>query len=209
MTAKVDSAGPAHPRDTGGVPAVPVADDRPGAAQPIAGLDASGPAGPARSAWNSAEVRYSFLVAVSALVFAADQASKAIVKASMQLGDVIPVLPPVLDLHYITNRGVAFGLFQRFGDVFVPIAVVIMAIIVGYYRSLRGRRLWLRTALALQLGGAMGNLLDRLRYGAVVDFIEFHIDAINFHWPVFNLADSAIVIGVGILLICLTRQNDE
>jgi signal peptidase II len=169
------------------------------------------PAEPAAraSVWESAEVRYGFLIACAALVFAVDQASKAIVMASMQLGDDIPVLPPVLDLHYITNRGVAFGLFSRFGDVFVPVAIVIMAVIVGYYRSIRGRRLWLRLALALQLGGALGNLLDRLRYGAVVDFIEFHIDAINFHWPVFNLADSAIVVGVGILLACLSAQQEQ
>ncbi|MGH2371630.1 MAG: signal peptidase II, partial [Chloroflexota bacterium] len=110
--------------------------------------------------------------------------------------------------HYITNRGVAFGLFSRFGDVFVPVALVIMAVIFTYYRSLRQRRLWLRTALGLQLGGALGNLLDRLRYGAVVDFLDFHIDAINFHFAVFNLADSAIVIGVGILLTCLALQHD-
>ena len=126
-----------------------------------------------------------------------------------RLGDDIPILPPVLDLHYITNRGVAFGLFSRFGDVFVPVAIVIMAVIVGYYRTIQGQRLWLRLALSLQLGGALGNLLDRLRYGAVVDFVEFHIDAINFHWPVFNLADTAIVIGVGILLFCLTTQQEQ
>ena len=83
-----------------------------------------------------------------------------------------------------------------------------MAVIFWYYRSLRDRRLWLRTALGLQLGGALGNLLDRLRYGAVVDFIEFHIDAINYHWPVFNVADSAIVVGVGILIGCLVLQHD-
>jgi signal peptidase II len=126
----------------------------------------------------------------------------------MQPGDVIPIVPPVFDLHYITNRGVAFGLFSRFGDVFVPVAIVIMAIIVGYYRTLRRRRLWLRTALALQIGGALGNLLDRLRYGSVVDFLDVHVEAIGFHWPVFNVADSAIVIGVGILLGCLALQQD-
>jgi len=161
------------------------------------------------SVWESAEVRYGFLVGCAAVVFAIDQASKAIVMSSMQIGDSYPVLAPVLDLHYITNRGVAFGLFSRFGDVFVPVAIVIMAVIVGYYRTIQSRRLWLRIALALQLGGALGNLLDRLRYGAVVDFIEFHIDVINFHWPVFNLADTAIVIGVGILLACLTTQQEQ
>jgi signal peptidase II len=169
----------------------------------------STPSAPARrSAWDSAEVRYSYLISVAAAVFALDQASKAVVMLTMPIGEVIPIVPPVLDLHYITNRGVAFGLFSHFGDVFVPVALLIMGVIIGYYRSIKGRRLWLRTALALQLGGALGNLLDRLRYGSVVDFLDFHIDAIDFHWPVFNLADSAIVIGVGILLVCLTTQQD-
>jgi signal peptidase II len=158
--------------------------------------------------WKSAEVRFGYLIAVAAAVFTLDQLSKAIVKSTMELGEVIPLIPPFLDLHYITNRGVAFGLFSAFGDVFVPVAIAIMSVIVIYYRGLVGRRLLLRTALALQLGGALGNLLDRLRYGAVVDFLDFHIDAINFHWPVFNLADTAIVIGVGILLVCLTTQQE-
>ena len=126
----------------------------------------------------------------------------------MALGDVIPIIPPVLDLHYITNRGVAFGLFSRLGDIFIPVAIVIMSVIFWYYRSVTNRRLWLRTALGLQLGGALGNLVDRVRFGSVVDFVEFHIDAINFHYPVFNLADSAIVIGVGILLACLFLQGE-
>lgn len=160
-------------------------------------------------AWRRPLLRYGFLVLVAAATFALDQFTKELVKASMEPGDVIPVIPPVLDLHYITNRGVAFGLFSRFGDVFVPIALVIMTIIFGYYRSLATRRFWLRLALGMQLGGALGNLLDRLRFGSVVDFVEFHIDAINFHWPVFNAADSAICVGVAILLACLTFQHDD
>lgn len=167
------------------------------------------PATTRRSAWSTAEVRYSYLVAVTATVFALDQASKAVVMSNMQLGDVIPLVPPVLDFHYITNRGVAFGLFSHFGDVFIPVALVIMLVILAFYRTLRGPRLLLRTALALQLGGALGNLLDRLRFGAVIDFLDFHIPAINFYFPVFNLADSAIVLGVGILLVCLTFQGEE
>jgi signal peptidase II len=176
---------------------------------PPAPPEGAPPATTRTSAWSTAEVRYSYLVAVTATVFALDQASKSVVMSNMQLGDVIPLVPPVLDFHYITNRGVAFGLFSRFGDVFIPVALVIMLVILGFYRTLRGPRLLLRTALALQLGGALGNLLDRLRFGAVVDFLDFHISAINFYFPVFNLADSAIVLGVGILLVCLTFQGEE
>ena len=163
---------------------------------------------PETTAWQRPVVRYGFLVFVAALTFIADQVSKMAIKATMSPGDVIPIVPPVLDLHYITNRGVAFGLFARFGDIFVPVALVIMCVIVAYYRSLASRRLWLRIALGMQLGGALGNLLDRLRYGSVVDFVEFHVDAINFHFAVFNIADSAICVGVAILLVCLTFQHD-
>jgi signal peptidase II len=158
--------------------------------------------------WDEPRRRYGYLAAIAATTFIADQITKAIVMNTMRLGDVIPVVPPVLDLHYITNRGVAFGLFARLGDVFVPVAVVIMSVIFWYYRSLRQRRLWLRTALGLQLGGALGNLSDRLRHGSVVDFVEFHVDRIGFHYPVFNVADSAIVVGVCILLATLLLHGD-
>ena len=163
---------------------------------------------PDAAAWARPQLRYGYLALVASLTFIADQVTKAIVTSTMALGDVIPVIPPVLDLHYITNRGVAFGLFSRLGDIFIPVAIVIMSVIFWYYRSVTNRRLWLRTALGLQLGGALGNLVDRVRLGSVVDFVEFHIDAINFHYPVFNVADSAIVIGVGILLACLFLQGE-
>jgi len=163
---------------------------------------------PDAAAWARPQLRYGYLILVASLTFIADQVTKAIVTSTMALGDVIPVIPPVLDLHYITNRGVAFGLFSRLGDIFIPVAIVIMSVIFWYYRSVTNRRLWLRTALGLQLGGALGNLVDRVRLGSVVDFVEFHIDAINFHYPVFNVADSAIVIGVGILLACLFLQGE-
>ena len=158
--------------------------------------------------WDSPRLRYGFLALVAGVTFLLDQLTKTIVMATMRVGDVIPVFPPFLDLHYITNRGVAFGLFARLGDVFVPIAIVIMSVIFWYYRALRRRRLWLRTALGLQLGGALGNLLDRLRFGAVVDFVEFHVDEIGFRFAVFNVADSAIVVGVGILLATLLFRPD-
>jgi signal peptidase II len=162
----------------------------------------------APAGWDAPRRRYGFLALVAAIVFSLDQLTKALIMRSMQVGDVIPLLPPVLDLHYITNRGVAFGLLSRLGDVFVPVAVVIMSVIFWYYRSLRSPRLWLRTALGLQLGGALGNLLDRLRYGSVVDFVEFHVDPIGFRFAVFNVADSAIVIGVCILLATLLLRPD-
>lgn len=161
-----------------------------------------------RARWTQPGARYGYLALVAGTVFALDQFTKLLITSTMRLGEVIPLLPPVLDLHYITNRGAAFGLFAGLGDIFIPVALAIMAVIFWYYRSLRERKLWLRTALGLQLGGALGNLLDRLRLGAVIDFIEFHIDAINFRFAVFNLADSAICIGVAILLVCLAVQGD-
>jgi signal peptidase II len=179
--------------------------------EPAAGQASPGVPPPAETetTWERPGRRYGFLLTVTTFVFAIDQLSKAIVSATMAPGDVIPLIPPVLDLHRTANTGVAFGLFQRFGNFFVPVAIVIMAFIFAYYRSLHGPRLWLRTALGLQLGGALGNLVDRLRFGSVVDFIDFHIPALNFQWYIFNLADSAIVIGTGILLFCLTQRQED
>jgi signal peptidase II len=86
---------------------------------------------------------------------------------------------------------------------FVVIAVIVVAAIIFYYRHLPTGQWWIKVSLGLQLGGALGNLLDRLRQGYVIDFIDFKI------WPVFNLADSSIVVGVAILAYYLLRERDE
>jgi signal peptidase II len=148
------------------------------------------------------------LITIALVVVVLDQASKAAVVSTLALGSTIPIIP-TLDLHHTTNRGIAFGLAQNFGDFHLPIAFAVVLVLLSVYRSLVGRALWMRVALALQVGGAVGNIIDRVRLGAVTDFISFHIDTIGFQFAIFNVADAAITIGSVILVGALLLQRDQ
>jgi len=146
------------------------------------------------------------LLGTAALVWALDQFSKALVSAHLRLGqswNPIPSLGHWFSITHVTNKGAAFGLFQEQGAFFVIIAVVVTAVILFSYRSVPAGQWLLKLGLGLQLGGALGNLTDRLRYGCVVDFIDFKV------WPVFNLADSAITIGTVLLAYSLLFEKEE
>jgi signal peptidase II len=146
------------------------------------------------------------LPAVALLVLVADQISKYLVLSNLNPGqswNPVASLTPWVSITHVTNTGVAFGLFQDRGSLFVIIAMIVVAAIIFYYRHLPAGQWWIKVSLGLQLGGALGNLLDRLRLGYVVDFVDFKI------WPVFNVADSSIVIGVAILAYYLLRDRDE
>jgi signal peptidase II len=136
------------------------------------------------------------ILGLAAVVFALDQATKLLIVQNIPLNQswtLFPTLARVFKLTFITNTGAAFGMFPRFGNVFVIIAAVVILAIVLFYHYLPTQNFWIRVSLGLQLGGAMGNVLDRLVRGYVVDFVD-----IGF-WPIFNLADLSIVIGVAIL----------
>ncbi len=146
------------------------------------------------------------LPAVACLVLAADQASKAWVIGNIPLNgslEIIPLLKNWFVLTYITNAGAAFGLFPQLGLVFTFIALGVSLVIVFYHRSLPPGQWLVRLSLGLQLGGAVGNLLDRLRYGHVVDLFYIRL------WPVFNIADAAIVTGVVLLMLHLLRTPSK
>jgi signal peptidase II len=133
--------------------------------------------------------------ALTIAVVAADQASKALVRANVDLGSRDGVFPGVEIVH-VRNRGVAFGLFSDGGLVLVAIGVAAVLALLAFFATHSRRPLvWLPTGLLL--GGAAGNLIDRLRDGFVTDFIDLPF------WPAFNLADSCITIGVLSLLYVL------
>jgi signal peptidase II len=115
----------------------------------------------------------------------------------------IPSLAHIFTFTYTTNTGVAFGLFKDLGPIFVGVAVVVIAAIVIYQRQIPESAWLVRLALGLQLGGAAGNLVDRLHVGHVSDFIHFHF------WPVFNVADMSIVGGVILLAYTMLRESQE
>lgn len=142
---------------------------------------------------------FSIIIAVLIL----DQGSKAAVQMLMYQGESIPVLPSVFNLTYIMNPGAAFGILPNQKALFITTGfLLIIAVLAGYRKLPPGRKL-LRYGLGLVLGGALGNLVDRLRFGRVVDFLDFHV------WPVFNLADTAIFIGVCLLAWELLKDGNK
>lgn len=149
------------------------------------------------------------LPVTAALVLLVDQVVKHIVVAWLEEGqswDVASWLTPVFRISHVTNTGAAFGLFPKWGDFFIVVASVVVVVIVLYYRYLPDGHRLARLALGLQLGGALGNLVDRLRQGFVVDFIDLNFWPLH-NWPVFNLADSSIVTGVVLLALLMLWEE--
>jgi signal peptidase II len=139
-------------------------------------------------------------LALSGLVIGLDQLSKAWIAASFRLGESLP-LTAFFDLVFVFNAGAAFSFLRDAGGwqkwFFVVLALAISSWLVVMLRQ-RARERLQPLALALILGGALGNVVDRLRFGAVVDFLDFHWA--GYHFPAFNLADSAISVGVALML---------
>lgn len=150
------------------------------------------------------------LPAVAVLTLVVDRISKWVVMDSLKPGESwnpVAALERWVSLTYVTNTGTSFGLFPDYGVIFMVIAVVVIVGIIVYYRvyyrHLPGEQWLIQISLGLQLGGALGNLLDRLRHGHVIDFIDFKI------WPVFNVADSSIFVGAVVLAFCLLRYGED
>ena len=140
---------------------------------------------------------------LSAAILIADQITKSLVMRSMTLNQSISIIPNFFGLTYVHNYGAAFGLFAHRTGFFILIAVAVVIFILVFMVRIPGEHTLMRVALALQLGGALGNLMDRLRFGYVVDFMELR------YLPIFNIADMAIVFGIGLLVIDLLRSPRE
>jgi signal peptidase II len=146
--------------------------------------------------------KYSLLLITVGVIVLSDQITKLYVDAVMWPHQSITVIENYVDITYVRNPGGAFGLFARANREIVrplllgltAVAVVVMVLI---YRSTPPDRLLVRLAFALIMGGAIGNLIDRLRFDEVIDFIDVHWS--HYHWPAFNIADAAITVGVAIL----------
>ena len=143
---------------------------------------------------------------VAAVVLVLDQITKHLVAARMWRGQSIEVLDSFFRLTYVHNEGAAFGLDLGGRWSFIVVTIVVAAFILFYYwRSERTTAA--RWALALILGGALGNLADRVRLGEVVDFL--HLSVAGFSWPIFNVADIGVSVGVGLLALHLFRNDPE
>jgi signal peptidase II len=146
--------------------------------------------------WHRSLVRrYIFLIGVAGFVVLLDQGTKALVTGALREQPALSLLGGLVYLVYARNSGAAFSLVPSGGTLFAVAAAVACAAILALYPRVRARAWDVRIALGLILGGAAGNLLDRVRLGYVVDFIDLR------WWPVFNVADSAIVIGALLLAI--------
>jgi lipoprotein signal peptidase len=130
-------------------------------------------------------------------VAALDQVSKAYLEANMMPGMSIPVIPGIFHITYVLNPGAAFGILEHQTWFFLAVAFVLFAAILYFYHRIPAGYELLRLGLGLQLGGAAGNVIDRLKTGYVVDFLDFRV------WPVFNVADMAIVGGVALIIYSL------
>jgi signal peptidase II len=136
------------------------------------------------------------------LTVAADQGSKELLlRYLLKAGPIVPVLDDFFRLVIVMNTGVSFGLMG--GDDALPawfLSAVAVAVCIGLFVWLRRTdRPLVGWGIGLVMGGAIGNVIDRARWGAVFDFADFHVR--QWHWPAFNVADSAIVVGVGLMLI--------
>jgi signal peptidase II len=140
---------------------------------------------------------------VAALVLLTDQVTKYLVATHLEMGqpwNIAPWLAPVFSITHVTNTGVAFGLFQGLGKVFIFTNLIASVGIILYSRRLPRGQWIMRVALGLALGGAIGNFIDRVRFGGtVVDFIDVNFWPLH-NWPVFNLADASVLTGVFILV---------
>lgn len=143
---------------------------------------------------------FGWLAAVTGL----DQLTKSMVLAGFRLYESIPVIPGFFNLTFITNTGAAFGLLAGEQTLlrqvfFIAVAMVALLVLFFSYRHLHSQGRLFVHAIGLIAGGAVGNLIDRLRFGHVVDFLDFYVK--GYHWPAFNVADSAITIGVGLFIL--------
>jgi signal peptidase II len=136
---------------------------------------------------------------VAGAVLVLDQTTKALVLKHLPLGDSIPVIPGFFDLTHVHNPGGAFGFLSGMsaefrGLLFVAVSLLAVGLILYFYWQTPVRQRFLAVGLSLIFGGAVGNLVDRIRFGIVVDFLDLY--AGELHWPAFNVADSAITVGV-------------
>src|SRR5271163_149242 len=157
------------------------------------------------------------LFGLSVIIILFDRITKIWVERHIEIGDARPVIPGVFSISHVMNDGAAFSLFsyssrpQLVRTVLIAFSIIAAIAVFGFLLKM-GRRITATTiALALILGGAIGNVYDRLAYGTVLDFLEVHIilGHWNYHWPDFNVADSAIVIGGILLFLDALRGSQE
>jgi signal peptidase II len=147
------------------------------------------------------------LLLTALAILIADQLTKALVAANLELGQRVRVLGDLVQVWHAQNSGAAFSLFQGGSLVFLVVSVLSIGMVAYFHRSLRMQGLWLHLVLGVILGGTLGNFIDRLRQGYVTDWLSVGIG--DARWPTFNVADSSIVVGIGILVLYLFLAHPD
>ena len=155
-------------------------------------------------------VKYIRFGAIVDLVLALDQFSKALVLKSIPLYKSIVVIPGLFNLTHVHNPGGAFSFMAQNGSpwrhwLFLVAGGIALVLILYFHHQTPRTHPYLALALSLVFGGALGNLTDRVRFGEVVDFLDFYVA--HWHWPTFNVADSAVSVGIGIFLAHIVLKN--
>ena len=153
-------------------------------------------------------LRYRLLTLVSVVVLALDQATKLYVDSHMRIHESVTVIANFFHFTYVRNKGAAFGIFANSAvriPFFITVSLAAAIGILWYLRRLKDEQRLVNFSLSLIFAGAVGNLIDRVRLGEVIDFIDVHW--YQHHWPAFNVADSAITVGVCLLLLDLWREE--
>ena len=151
-------------------------------------------------------------LAITVLVVFLDQATKVWIISTLGLHEGFPLIDGFFSIVHVRNPGAAFGFLASAPPLFrylffIAVTVAAIVLILHYLRVSRIEEPSLVSALALILAGAVGNLIDRIRFGEVVDFLDVYIG--SHHWPAFNVADSAITVGAGVLMAALLRRRKE
>jgi len=139
------------------------------------------------------------LVCISIVIL--DQIVKFYIQSMMLVGMSIPVVADVFHITYILNPGAAFGILENQRMFFILIGTAILCAAIYFYSYIKKENVFIRYGVSMLLGGAVGNLIDRVRIGYVIDFFDFRI------WPIFNIADIAIVVGVGCIVYSVLFSN--
>ena len=146
--------------------------------------------------------KYLILSIISVIVLLLDQATKIFIDRTMDLHSTITVVENFFNITYIRNKGAAFGFLAESSfrlPFFILISIIAVVVIIGIFRKLRPDQKLTAVSLSLIFAGALGNLIDRIRLGEVIDFLDAHW--YEHHWPSFNVADSAICVGVALLAL--------
>jgi len=156
--------------------------------------------------------RYSFTFAVVACLVLLDQVTKFFISSNMCVHDSFPVIDGLFNITYIRNTGAAFGFLANASPMvrsffLIGVTIAVILLIIYYIWKIKAEEKFFTFPLSLILAGAVGNLIDRVRFGDVVDFLDFYIS--SYHWPAFNIADSAISIGAIILFFEVFRKKEE